>query len=259
MQKIPYVAKSANIEGIVEYDVTENAVWQKLISRQIKIIEGRACQEFISGLVLLNLPQDRVPQCDEVSAVLEKATGWRLEPVPALISFERFFELLASRRFPAATFIRRLEELDYIQEPDIFHEIFGHCPLLTHPAYAEFVYHYGKLGMKANAQEKVLLARLFWFTIEFGLIQSKEGVRAYGGGILSSMAETVYCVESKTPERKPFDVIDALQTAYRIDVIQPIYFILEKFDQLYDLIKLDLLSIVRDIHRLDKQSPRHPC
>src|SRR5262245_17531175 len=128
-----YTAKPADANGIVQYDAEDNSVWNRLIDRQQNIITNRACDEFIQGLSLLNLPQDRIPQCGEVSAVLQQITGWTLEPVPALISFDHFFYLLANHRFPAATFIRRLDELDYLKEPDIFHEIFGHCPLLTNP------------------------------------------------------------------------------------------------------------------------------
>lgn len=258
-KKTNYIAKPVDATGCAHYTRQENAVWQELITRQQKIIQGRACDEFHQGLAKLKLPQDRISQCPEVSAILWETTGWRLEPVAALISFDHFFHLLANRCFPAATFIRRKEDLDYIQEPDIFHEIFGHCPLLTNPAYAEFTHIYGKLGIKATHPERVLLARLYWFTVEFGLIQTPQGLRAYGGGILSSKNETIYCLESQTPLRKPFDVLEALKTSYRIDVIQPIYFVLNSFDQLYDLTKIDLISLIRDIHRLEDAEPLHPC
>jgi phenylalanine-4-hydroxylase len=254
-----YVAKVVDSEGNASYSSEENDTWSKLFVRQNAIVQGRACDEFIEGLAVLDLPPTRVPQCPEVTEVLQATTGWTLEPVPALISFDHFFELLANKRFPAATFIRKREELDYIKEPDIFHEIFGHCPLLTNPAYAEFTHTYGKLGLKATPQERVLLARLFWFTIEFGLIDTTKGLRAYGGGILSSKNETIYCLESEIPERRPLNVIDALQTAYRIDVIQPIYFVIKDFDELYRLIDLDLISLVRKIRAMNEDKPRHPC
>lgn len=253
-----YVAKPVDANGIAHYTAEENAVWNALITRQYDIVKGRACDEYIAGLKKLDLPSDRIPQCQDVSAVLRDATGWSLEPVAALISFDHFFKLLANRKFPAATFIRTQEDLDYIQEPDIFHEVFGHCPLLTNEAYAEFAHTYGKLGLSATPAERTLLARLFWFTVEFGLIQTMQGIRAYGGGILSSMNETIYCVESKVPERKPFDVLAALKTAYRIDVIQPIYYVLNSFEELYDLNKIDLMALVRQV-QLDQQQPMHPC
>lgn len=254
-----YVAKPIDANGNATYTKKENAVWQELITRQDHIIKDRACDEYVRGHELLNLPKQRIPQCHEVSATLKEITGWELEPVPALISFDRFFYLLANRKFPAATFIRRKEELDYIKEPDIFHEIYGHCPLLTNPAYAEFVETYGKLGLKATPEERVMLARLFWFTIEFGLIKTASGIRAYGGGILSSMNETVYCVESTLPRRERFDVMQALRTPYRIDVIQPLYFVLDSFDQLYQLIQLDLIALIQQAHALNKDAPKHPC
>lgn len=253
-----YIAKPVDSNGIAAYNDEENAVWNELITRQQVIVKDRACQEYLDGLEMLGLPQDRIPQCGEVSTVLKKVTGWALEPVPALISYDHFFKLLANRRFPAATFIRRKEELDYIQEPDIFHEIFGHAPLLTNHAYADFVHLYGQLGVNATAAERVMLARLFWFTIEFGLIQTKQGLRAYGGGILSSMNETIYCLESKVPVRKPFDVRDALNTPYRIDEIQPTYFVMSDFSQLYDLIKLDLIALIHEVKRTG-ETQQHPC
>ena len=257
--KSSYVAKPVDANGMVVYTDEENAVWNELITRQYSIVQNRACDEYIYGLQLLDLPKDRIPQCYEVSEVLRDTTGWSLAPVPALISFDRFFALLANRQFPAATFIRTMEELDYLKEPDIFHEIFGHCPLLTNPAYAAFTETYGKLGLHATAQERVLLARLFWFTIEFGLINTSKGLRAYGGGILSSINETVYCLESGLPQRQPFDALTALRTSYRIDVIQPIYFVLNSFDELYRLIDIDLMALIRQAENLGEYAPLHPC
>lgn len=240
-----YVAKLPDENGIVPYTKDENALWEQLIVRQHKIIAGRACDEYIHGLELLNLPIDRVPQCDEVSAQLKKATGWVLEPVSALIPFEKFFNLLANRRFPAATFIRKPEELDYLQEPDIFHEVFGHCPLLTNSTYADFTHIYGQLGLKANKEDRAMLAKLYWFTIEFGLLKSAQGLRIYGGGILSSANETVSCLENAAALRKPFDLIDVLRTPYRIDIVQPIYFVIESFNTLYELINTDLMDAIQ--------------
>ncbi len=256
--KSSYISKPVDSKGFAVYTDEENEVWQELYKRQELIIQGRACDEYLQGLELLQLSKDRVPQCPEVSAILQGLTGWVLEPVPALISFDHFFSLLANRRFPAATFIRRKEELDYLKEPDIFHEIFGHCPLLTNPAAAEFTHTYGKLGLNASAKERIMLARLFWFTVEFGLIKTPRGLRAYGGGILSSINETVYCLESKTPERRPFEVKEALQTPYRIDTIQPIYYVLENFDQLYRLVEMDLLSLIHQVE-IEHPVPMHPC
>ncbi|MDX2164635.1 MAG: phenylalanine 4-monooxygenase [Gammaproteobacteria bacterium] len=234
-----------------------NEVWNILITRQEEIIQNRACDEFILGLTLLDLPKDRMPSIKEVSDKLENITGFTLEPVPEIISYNNFFELLSQRRFPCTTFLRTKQQLDYLKEPDVFHEIFGHCPLLTHPVYADFTHNYGKLGLNATDEERVLLARLYWFTIEFGLINTSKGLRAYGGGILSSPKETVYSVESPEPERRPFDVMDALKTHYEIDHIQPIYFVLDNFNQLYDLLNVDLMAMIRHIHTDEK--PKFPC
>jgi phenylalanine-4-hydroxylase len=250
-----YVAKPVDANGYTNYTPEEDQIWHELITRQVPLLQNRACDEYIHGQELLELPTDRIPQCPDVSNVLRDTTGWALAPVPALIPFSQFFNLLADRKFPAATFIRRREELDYLQEPDIFHEIFGHCPMLTNPACAEFTHTYGKLGQKATHEEQVMLAKLYWFTIEFGLIKTKQGLRAYGGGILSSKSETIYCVESNVPQRKPFDVMDVLRTPYRIDIIQPIYFVIESFDTLYQLTEMDLISMIHEAKRLGMHKP----
>lgn len=252
-----YIAKPVDANGIAEYTDEEHAVWHELMARQLKIVTGRACDEYMHGIELLNMPNDRIPQCPDISAALQKATGWSLEPVSALISFDKFFYLLANRRFPAATFIRRPEELNYLQEPDIFHEVFGHCPLLTNPAYADFAHTYGKLGLKASQADRIMLARLYWFTIEFGLIKTSAGLRVYGGGILSSINETVYALESEAPQRKPFDALDALRTPYRIDIMQPIYFVLENFNALYQLIDTDLIALIHQARELGEYPPAY--
>lgn len=253
-----YTARPVDAQGNANYTPEEDSIWNTLIERQIPLIKGRACDEYLHGLSLLNLPHHRIPQCPEVSNVLRKATGWELAPVPALIPFHDFFNLLANRKFPAATFIRRREELDYLQEPDIFHEVFGHCPMLTNQAVADFTHTYGKLGLSASHEDQVMLARLYWFTIEFGLIRTKEGLRAYGGGILSSKSETVYCLESTTALRKPLDVIDVLRTPYRIDIMQPIYFVIDDFDVLFSLIDMDLIGLIHQARKLGMHPPAYP-
>ena len=250
-----YIAKPVDAHGNADYNDIENQTWHELITRQTPIVQGRACDEYLHGLELLQLPQDKIPQCPDVSRVLTKATGWALEPVPALIPFDHFFYLLANRKFPAATFIRRYEEIDYLEEPDIFHEVFGHCPMLTNPACADFTHTYGKLGLTATPEEQVMLARLYWFTIEFGLIKTANGLRAYGGGILSSKSETTYCVESPIPKRKTFDVMDVLRTPYRINIMQPIYFVIDNFNVLFDLIKMDLIALIHEAERLGMYAP----
>lgn len=252
-----YVAKPVDANGNAEYSPEENQIWKELVARQSVIVQGRACDEYLQGLALLNLSPNRIPQCHEVSAVLRKTTAWALEPVPALIPIEQFFYLLANRQFPAATFIRRREELDYLQEPDIFHEVFGHCPMLTNPACADFAQTYGKLALKASHEDQIMLARLYWFTIEFGLVKTPFGLRAYGGGILSSTNETKFCLESDIPSRKPFDIIDILRTPYRIDIMQPIYFVIDNFDVLFELNHMDLIGLIHEARRLGMHAPAY--
>lgn len=250
-----YVAHPVDAQGNANYTDDENQVWHELITRQKPIVKGRACDEYRRGLELLNLPNDRVPQCPEISKVLRETTGWALEPVPSLIPFSEFFNLLANRKFPAATFIRRRDEMDYLQEPDIFHEVFGHCPMLTNQACADFTHTYGQLSLTAAHDDQVMLAKLYWFTIEFGLIKTPAGTRIYGGGILSSKNETTYCLESKNALHKPFDVVDILRTPYRIDILQPVYFVLESFDVLFHLIDMDLISLIHEARALGMHEP----
>ena len=174
-----------------------------------------------------------------------------------MISPDKFFTLLANKQFPAATFIRTRKELDYLQEPDMFHEIFGHCPLLATQHYADFVQAYGELALKANPKERIKLLRLFWLTIEFGLVETPKGLRIYGGGILSSKEETIYALESDTPERKPFNTVEALRTPYRIDIKQPIYFIIKNMDTLFELLQADIMSYVRQATELGDHPPAY--
>lgn len=253
-----YVAKKPDHQGYVNYSDTENKTWHTLISRQMQVIENRACDEYMAGLEFIGFSKTTVPQLPDINKKLNQATGWAVEPVPALISFDKFFNLLANKKFPAATFIRTPEELDYLREPDIFHELFGHCPLLTNKIYADFTETYGKLGVGQEHKIQRLLARLYWFTIEFGLIKQHNGLRIYGGGILSSIGETPYCLENNTPQRKPFDVLDILRTPYRIDIYQSIYFVINKFEDLFNIIHTDLISKVKEAIELGDHPPAYP-
>lgn len=248
--KSRYTAHPTDEKGFVNYSSEENNVWQILYTRQKPILENRACQTFIDGLEKLHLTPDAVPQLPDVNQRLSKLTGWQVVPVNALISARHFFELLANQKFPAATFIRNMESLDYVQEPDIFHELFGHCPMLTDPVFADFVHAYAKLVLTFPESDWALLQRLFWFTVEFGLIQTQQGVRAYGGGILSSISETPYSVESHVPFRVLFDPIAAFRTPYRIDEPQKVYFVIPDFETLYQLIHRDLKQDIEEAKRL---------
>jgi len=250
-----YVAREPDASGFIDYPDVEHEVWDTLITRQLKVIEGRACQEYLDGIEQLQLPHDRIPQLGEINRVLDATTGWQVARVPALIPFQTFFELLASKRFPVATFIRTREELDYLQEPDIFHEVFGHCPLLTNPWFAEFTHTYGKLGLAASKEQRVYLARLYWMTIEFGLVDTAQGRKIYGGGILSSPKETLYSVSS-TPAHQAFDPIEAMRTPYRIDILQPLYFVLPDLKRLFDLAHEDIMGMVQTATQLGLHAPR---
>ncbi len=245
-----YVSKQADSNGFIQWNEDENERWQRLYERQIKLLEGRACKQYMHGIDLLKMSSTSIPQLPDIDAVLLQTTGWQTAPVPALINFTDFFTLLANKKFPVATFIRSEAEFDYLQEPDIFHEIFGHCPLLTNPAFAHFTHTYGKLGLAANKEDRVFLARLYWFTVEFGLLQTSEGLRIYGGGILSSPGETRYALESSTPKRLPLTPLDAMRTPYRIDIMQPIYYVLAQADDLDDMANMDLMSIVEQAKKL---------
>ncbi|USD38571.1 MULTISPECIES: phenylalanine 4-monooxygenase [Ferrimonas] len=257
MKGSSYSARQPDAQGVIHYPEEEHRIWSELIERQLGCIEGRACPEYLLGLEQLSLPLNRIPQLAEVDQVLQRATGWQTAQVPALISFQHFFELLAQKRFPVATFIRSRAEFDYLQEPDIFHEIFGHCPLLTNPAFAHFTHTYGKLGLAATPQQRVYLARLYWFTVEFGLVNTDDGLRIYGGGILSSPGETHYALSDK-PERQPMSVIDALRTPYRIDIMQPLYYVLDDIDALFDIANLDVMALVAQAQELGLHPAKFP-
>lgn len=245
-----YVAHVPDAQGDVSYSAEENKVWNILFERQMKLISGRACAEFISGLQTLGISSQSIPQLPDLSQRLKAETGWQVAPVAALISAREFFELLANKQFPVATFIRAEEELDYVKEPDIFHEIFGHCPMLTNKVYAEFVHDYACKVLSFPEADWPLLQRMFWYTVEFGLIRTAQGLRAYGGGILSSISETVYSVESNVPLRVVFDPIAAFRMPYRIDMLQPVYFVIDSYQVLYDFVLSnieDLLARTREL------------
>ncbi len=250
-----YQSKPLDEKGNAHYGEIENATWAFLLHRQKDIIRNRASQEFMKGVDLLEFG-NKIPQHKEVTSILNAHTGWGVEPVPALIQPETFFSLLSRKRFPAANFIRIPEELDYIMEPDVFHEFFGHCPLLTNEAYAEFMNEYGKLALKADTKTQRRLFRLFWFTVEFGLIKEKGDFKAYGGGILSSKSEVIYSVESEVPERRPLEALEALRTPFRIDILQPLYFYIEKYEDLFDLIDKKPLELAKLSMTLDDFPPR---
>jgi phenylalanine-4-hydroxylase len=237
-----YHSKPLDHEGRAHYSKEEQDTWTFLLTRQKELIKNRASKEFIKGVELLNFTNE-IPQHQEITSLLKSHTGWGVEPVEALIQPDTFFSLLAKKRFPAANFIRTPEDIDYIMEPDVFHELFGHCPLLTNESYAEFMFQFGKLALLADKKTQMRMFRLFWFTIEFGLIREDNHYKAYGGGILSSKSEIIYSVESDIPERLMLDPMDALRTPFRIDILQPVYFVIESFDDLFKLMEKNLLNL----------------
>ena len=251
-----YKSHQPDESGQINWSEEENKIWAALFQKQLGLLKGRACNEYLHGLKLLNLPSERVPQLAEINSVLVKETGWQVEQVPSLINFDDFFRLLANKQFPVATFIRSNEEFEYLQEPDIFHEIFGHCPLLTNPAFAHFTHTYGKLGSAASKEDRAFLARLYWFTVEFGLVNTPDGTRIYGGGLLSSPGETIHAVESADCVHMPMQPLDALRTPYRIDIMQPIYYVLNSFDSLFDIAEMDIMALVNQARKLGLFAPK---
>jgi len=257
MKSSKYTSRQPDANGHIPYSTEENTIWHDLITRQIPLLPNRACKPWIDAMNEMNFPINRVPQLKEISEVLKKHTGWSVAPVPALIGFTEFFQLLANKQFPVATFIRTREDFDYIQEPDIFHEVFGHTPPLTDHRFAAFCEAYGKAGLAADGKDHFMLARLFWFTVEFGLVNTDEGIRAYGSGIMSSPGELSYAVESDVPLRKPFDPVDVLRTPYRIDIYQPIYFVIDSFDDLFHLAQEDLIGYINEARKLGMHEPTY--
>lgn len=250
-----YVAHEVDEKGFIAYSDEENRVWKILYERQMDILADCCCDEYLKGLKALSLTTDKIPQLPDVNKNLSALTGWQVAPVPALISAKSFFELLAKRCFPAATFIRTFDELNYVKEPDVFHELFGHCPMLTEPVYADFIQDYAKKTLAFPESDWPLLQRLFWFTVEFGLIQTEKGLRAYGGGILSSISETSYSVHSDIPMRALFDPVTVFRTPYRIDELQKIYFVINHYSELYDFVCSDIHALIERARALGEFPP----
>ena len=226
------------------YTETDHATWRALFERQERLLPGRACDEFLDGLRGLGVAADGVPDFRRLSDVLDTATGWRIVAVPGLVPDEVFFAHLANRRFPVTWWIRKPEQMDYLQEPDVFHDIFGHVPLLMNPVFGDYMQAYGRGGVKARKLGDVPhLARLYWYTVEFGLIRTPSGLRIYGSGILSSKSESIYCLDSPGPNRIGFDLLRVMRTKYRIDTFQKTYFVVDSFKQLFDATRPDFTPV----------------
>ena len=231
-------------QGWHNYTPQEHAVWKTLFERQSKLLPGRACDEFVRGMQDLPIGPDQIPNFEQLSETLSQRTGWQIVAVPGLVPDDVFFEHLAHRRFPAGHFIRMPHELDYLEEPDVFHDVFGHVPMLMNPAIADYIQAYGEGGLRAKrlgVLEK--LARVYWYTVEFGLVKQPGGLRVYGAGIASSATETVFSVEDDSPNRVAFDLERVMRTNYRIDDFQETYFVLDNLNDLLELARIDFAPL----------------
>jgi phenylalanine-4-hydroxylase len=231
-------------QGWDRYSPAEHAVWRTLFERQTKLLPGRACDEFIDGMNDLPIDADAIPDFGRVNDKLMRRTGWQIVAVPGLVPDAVFFDHLAHRRFPAGNFIRRPDQLDYIEEPDVFHDVFGHVPMLMNPVIADYVQAYGEGGLKAERLGTLTnLARVYWYTIEFGLVRQAEGLRIYGAGIVSSASETMFALDDPSPNRLRFDLARVMHTQYRIDDFQETYFVVDDLAELFDLARIDFAPI----------------
>ncbi|MDY4341200.1 MULTISPECIES: phenylalanine 4-monooxygenase [Xanthomonas] len=228
------------------YSADDHATWGTLYTRQRELLVGRACAEFLQAQDAMGMSSQAIPRFDELNAVLQATTGWTLVGVEGLLPELDFFDHLANRRFPVTWWIRRPEQIDYIAEPDLFHDLFGHVPLLMNPLFADYMQAYGRGGVKAHAigQDALQnLTRLYWYTVEFGLIDTPDGLRIYGAGIVSSKGESLYSLESDAPNRIGFDLQRIMRTRYRIDTYQKTYFVIDSFEQLMQATSPDFTPI----------------
>jgi phenylalanine-4-hydroxylase len=243
-------------QGFDRYTETDHATWRTLATRQREILKGRIADQFLEGLDRLGIGQEGIPDFRDLNRTLHAATGWDVVAVPGLVPDLAFFRLLADRKFPAGFWIRKPEQIDYIEEPDVFHDVFGHVPLIMQPVYADYLEAYGKAGLVA-AEHGALkrLARLYWYTVEFGLARTSEGLRIVGAGIASSPAETVFALESPSPNRIRFDLGRVMQTTYRIDDFQETYFVLDDIEAWPKLDLERLIPLWRDLEQKPDLEP----
>jgi phenylalanine-4-hydroxylase len=243
-------------QGWERYTAADHAVWKTLFERQTKLLPRRACDEFVAGMSALPIGADAIPDFRRLSDVLAKHTGWQVVAVPGLVPDDVFFDHLANRRFPAGNFIRKRNELDYLEEPDVFHDVFGHVPMLMNPVIADFIQAYGVGGQRARALDVLpQLARVYWFTIEFGLVRQRDGLRIYGSGIASSYTESVFSLDDPSPNRIAFDLERVMRTRYRIDDFQETYFVIDGLDALLDLAHIDFGPLYERVKRATELDP----
>jgi phenylalanine-4-hydroxylase len=235
-------------QGWSSYTAAEHATWKTLFERQTQLLPDRACDEFVKGMRDLPIGADEIPDFGQLSEVLMPRTGWQVVAVPGLVPDEVFFEHLANRRFPAGQFIRKPHELDYLEEPDVFHDVFGHVPMLMNPAMADFIQAYGVGGLRAQKLGKLVnLARVYWYTVEFGLVKQADGLRIYGAGIASSHSESIFALDDASANRIAFDLPRVMQTDYRIDDFQESYFVINSLNDLLDLANIDFAPLYAQI------------
>ncbi|MBV8656450.1 MAG: phenylalanine 4-monooxygenase [Burkholderiales bacterium] len=243
-------------QGWANYTASEHAVWKTLYERQSKLLPGRACDAYVEGMRNLPMGPEEIPDFRKLSEVLMKHTGWKIVAVPGLVPDDVFFDHLANRRFPAGNFIRKPEELDYLEEPDVFHDVFGHVPMLMNPVFADFIQAYGAGGLRAHKLGTLKnLARVYWYTVEFGLVQQKDGLRIYGAGITSSYTESIFCLDDASPNRIRFELERVMRTNYRIDDFQEVYFVLNNLDELLELDRIDFLPMYERIKSQPELQP----
>lgn len=235
----------------------DHALWDRLFQRQMALLPGRAVPEFLDGVRRLGMDRPGVPDFDRLNDRLFAASGWRVVAVPGLVPDGVFFDHLANRRFVAGNFLRRPDQIDYLQEPDVFHDVFGHVPMLAHPVFADYMQAYGAGGLRSirfGALHK--LARLYWYTVEFGLVASPDGPRIYGAGIVSSHAETLHALDSPVPRRPAFDLETVMRTRYHIDRFQDAYFVIDSFDDLlHQTLEADFAPLYARLDRLPDRDP----
>lgn len=226
------------------YTPAEHAIWHTLFERQTALLPGLACDAFVEGMRALPIAAEGIPDFRELNAVLKPRTGWEVVAVPGLVPDEVFFTHLAHRRFPAGHCIRRADQLDYLEEPDVFHDVFGHVPMLMNPALADYIQAYGEGGLRAQRLGVLpTLARVYWYTVEFGLVEQADGLRLFGAGIASSATESRFCLQDPSPHRIRFDLERVMRTRYRIDDFQQTYFVLHDLAELLELARIDFAPI----------------
>jgi phenylalanine-4-hydroxylase len=243
---VPVYATGTVEQPWASYSKTDHEVWDTLFRRQRELLPGYACQEFLDGVERFGLGDGGIPKFTDLNKLLHEATGWELVAVEGLLPDEVFFDHLAHRRFPVSWWIRKPDQLDYLAEPDLFHDLFGHVPLLLNPVFADYMQAYGRGGMKAHAiggDALMNLTRLYWYTVEFGLIKTASGLRIYGAGIVSSKGESIYSIDSASPNRLGFGLERVMSTRYRIDTYQQSYFVIDSFEQLFDATHPDFTPI----------------